>query len=56
MLRIGEGFEGAGAHSAHVNMLLGPNSLLAAAFALAAASPAPGHVPFQVRCSSRTCR
>lgn len=48
MLRIGESFEGEGAHSAHVTLLLGPNALLGSAFALAAASPRPGHVPFQV--------
>ena len=48
MLRIGESFEGEGANSAHVTLLLGPNALLASAFALAAASPGPGHVPFQV--------
>jgi hypothetical protein len=35
MLRIGEGFEGAGAHSAHVHVLRDPNSLVAAPFALA---------------------
>ena len=48
MLRIGESFEGDGANSAHVTLLLGPNALLAGAFALAASSPGPGHVPFQV--------
>ena len=48
MLRIGESFEGEGANSAHVTLLLGPNALLGGAFALAAASPGPGHVPFQV--------
>ena len=47
MLRIGEGFEGEGVHSAHVTLMLGPNAILASAFALAAASPGPGHVPFQ---------
>jgi 5,6,7,8-tetrahydromethanopterin hydro-lyase len=48
MLHIGEGFEGEAAHSAHVTLLLGPNDLLAAPFAVAAASPALGHVPFQL--------
>ncbi len=48
MLRIGEGFEGKGANSAHVTLMLGPNATLAPSFALAAASPGPGHVPFQV--------
>jgi 5,6,7,8-tetrahydromethanopterin hydro-lyase len=48
MLRIGEGFTGVGAHSAHVSLLLGPNAVLSNAFALAAASPRPGHIPFQV--------
>jgi len=35
MLRIGEGFGGAGAHAANVNGLPGPNTSLAAPFALA---------------------
>ncbi len=48
MLRIGEGFAGTGAHSAHVSLLLAPNAILAGAFVLAAASPRPGHIPFQV--------
>jgi 5,6,7,8-tetrahydromethanopterin hydro-lyase len=48
MLYIGEGFEGEAAHSAHVSLLLGPSEVLAAPFAVAAASPAPGHVPFQL--------
>ena len=48
MLRICEGFTGAGAHSAHVSLLLGSNAVLGNAFALAAASPRPGHIPFQV--------
>ena len=48
MLRIGEGFTGVGAHSAHVSLLLGPNALLGNAFAVAAASPRLGHIPFQV--------
>ena len=48
MLCIGEAFEGSGANAAHVNLLLGPKALLGSAFATAAASPGPGHVPFQV--------
>jgi len=45
---IGEGFSGEGAHAAHINLLLGTRDALASAFATAAASPGPGHVPFQV--------
>ena len=48
MLYIGEGFHGDGPHAAHINVLLGPQSVLATAFATAAASPTAGHVPFQV--------
>jgi 5,6,7,8-tetrahydromethanopterin hydro-lyase len=49
MLYIGEGFEGSGGNAAHINLLLGPrNGPLGSAFATAAASPAPGHIPFQV--------
>jgi 5,6,7,8-tetrahydromethanopterin hydro-lyase len=47
MIFIGEGFEGAGANAAHINLILGPKSELGASFALAAASPGPGHIPFQ---------
>ncbi|HEV2365678.1 MAG TPA: formaldehyde-activating enzyme [Caulobacteraceae bacterium] len=45
-MRIGEGFEGEGANAAHINLLLGDNAELGSAFALAAASPGPGHIPF----------
>jgi 5,6,7,8-tetrahydromethanopterin hydro-lyase len=48
VLGIGEAFEGGGGNAAHVNLLLGPKALLGGAFATAAASPGPGHVPFQV--------
>jgi len=48
MLYVGEGFEGSGGNAAHINLLLGPKQgPLAGAFAMAAASPAPGHIPFQ---------
>ncbi|HEY2708138.1 MAG TPA: formaldehyde-activating enzyme [Caulobacteraceae bacterium] len=47
MIFIGEGFEGGGANAAHINLILGPKAELGAAFALAAASPGPGHIPFQ---------
>jgi 5,6,7,8-tetrahydromethanopterin hydro-lyase len=46
-VRIGECLTGSGANAAHVNLILGPrNGPIAAAFVTAAASPAPGHVPF----------
>jgi 5,6,7,8-tetrahydromethanopterin hydro-lyase len=46
-VHIGECLIGRGAHAAHLNVLLGPrDEPLGAAFAVAAASPAPGHVPF----------
>jgi 5,6,7,8-tetrahydromethanopterin hydro-lyase len=48
MIYIGEGFEGNGVNAAHINLLLGENSLLGSAFAAAAASPGPGHIPFQI--------
>jgi len=48
MLHVGEAFHGSGHEAAHVTLLLGPNAVLATAFATAAASPGPGHVPFQV--------
>jgi 5,6,7,8-tetrahydromethanopterin hydro-lyase len=49
MLYIGEGFEGSGGNAAHINLLLGPkDGPLGSAFATAAASPGPGHIPFQV--------
>lgn len=44
---LGEAFEGGGANAAHINLILGPKSELGAAYALAAASPGPGHIPFQ---------
>ena len=47
MIAIGESFEGEGANAAHINLILGPKSELGAAYALAAASPGPGHIPFQ---------
>ncbi len=47
MIHIGEAFEGDGADAAHINLVLGPKSELGAAYALAAASPGPGHIPFQ---------
>ena len=47
MIFIGEAFEGAGANAAHINLILGDKQHLGGAFALAAASPGPGHVPFQ---------
>lgn len=47
MIFIGEAFEGAGANAAHINLVLGEKSELGTAYALAAASPGPGHIPFQ---------
>ena len=47
MMFIGEAFEGAGANAAHINLILGYKQHLGGAFAMAAASPGPGHVPFQ---------
>ena len=48
MIHIGEGFEGSGPNAAHINLLLGPkHGPIAAAWATAAASPGPGHIPFQ---------
>jgi len=47
MIFIGEGFEGGGADAAHINLIAGPKTLLGGAFATAAASPGPGHIPFQ---------
>ncbi|HEX3917156.1 MAG TPA: formaldehyde-activating enzyme [Caulobacteraceae bacterium] len=47
MIYIGEAFEGAGAEAAHINLVLGPKAELGAAYALAAASPGAGHLPFQ---------
>jgi 5,6,7,8-tetrahydromethanopterin hydro-lyase len=49
MLYIGEGFEGGGGNAAHINLLLGTKQgPLGNAWATAAASPGPGHIPFQV--------
>jgi 5,6,7,8-tetrahydromethanopterin hydro-lyase len=46
-MHIGECLIGSGTHAAHLNLLLGPrDGPLGAAFAVAASSPAPGHVPF----------
>jgi 5,6,7,8-tetrahydromethanopterin hydro-lyase len=47
MIFIGEAFEGSGGEAAHINLVLGPKAELGAAYALAAASPGPGHIPFQ---------
>jgi 5,6,7,8-tetrahydromethanopterin hydro-lyase len=47
MIYIGEAFEGAGVNAAHINLILGPKAELGQAYALAAASPGPGHIPFQ---------
>ena len=48
MIYVGEGFEGSGGNAAHINLLLGPkDGPIAAAWATAAASPGPGHIPFQ---------
>lgn len=47
MIHIGEAFEGAGSDVAHINLILGPKAELGQAYALAAASPGPGHIPFQ---------
>ena len=46
-MHIGEGFEGGGGNAAHINLILGTKAELGAAFAMAAASPGPGHIPFQ---------
>jgi 5,6,7,8-tetrahydromethanopterin hydro-lyase len=49
MFHVGEGFEGKGGNAAHINLLLGPKQgPLGSAWATAAASPGPGHIPFQV--------
>ncbi|HWF78692.1 MAG TPA: formaldehyde-activating enzyme [Caulobacteraceae bacterium] len=47
MIAIGEAFEGEGANAAHINLILGTKAELGSAYALAAASPGPGHIPFQ---------
>jgi 5,6,7,8-tetrahydromethanopterin hydro-lyase len=47
VIHIGEGFEGGGEHAAHINLILGTKAVLGPAFATAAASPGPGHIPFQ---------
>lgn len=46
-MQIGEGFEGAGVNAAHINLILGTREALGGAFAVAAANPGPGHIPFQ---------
>ena len=46
---IGEGFAGDVPNGAHINLMLGAkNGPMGTAYAVAAASPGPGHVPFQV--------
>ncbi|HET6156728.1 MAG TPA: formaldehyde-activating enzyme [Dongiaceae bacterium] len=46
---IGEGFAGEAPNAAHVNLLLGPkDGPMGTAYAVAAASPSQGHMPFQV--------
>ncbi|MFN4009640.1 MAG: formaldehyde-activating enzyme [Pannonibacter sp.] len=48
MLYIGEGFEGSGPNAAHINLYIGPKAgPISGALATAAASPGPGHLPFQ---------
>jgi 5,6,7,8-tetrahydromethanopterin hydro-lyase len=48
VLRIGEGFSGGGPNAAHINLFLGPkDGPVGAAAVNAAASPGPGHIPFQ---------
>jgi 5,6,7,8-tetrahydromethanopterin hydro-lyase len=47
MIFIGEAFEGSGPNAAHINVVLGEKAQLGSAYALAAASPGPGHIPFQ---------
>ncbi len=45
---IGEGFAGAGPNGAHINLLLGAkDGPMGTAYAVAAASPGQGHIPFQ---------
>jgi len=46
MIFLGESFDGEGANAAHINLILGPKADLGQAYALAAASPGPGHIPF----------
>lgn len=46
---IGEGYSGAAPNGAHINLLLGAkDGPLGTAYAVAAASPSQGHLPFQV--------
>jgi 5,6,7,8-tetrahydromethanopterin hydro-lyase len=46
---IGEGFAGEAPNAAHINLLLGPkDGPMGTAFAVGAASPGQGHIPFQV--------
>ena len=47
MIFIGEAFEGQGGDAAHINLILGTKAELGQAYALGAASPGPGHIPFQ---------
>ena len=47
-LGVGEGYAGGRPNEAHINLLVGPKSgPIATAYATAAASPGPGHIPFQ---------
>ena len=47
-LGVGEGFAGERPNVAHINLLVGPKTgPIATAYATAAASPGPGHIPFQ---------
>jgi 5,6,7,8-tetrahydromethanopterin hydro-lyase len=49
MIRIGEGYVGNKPDAAHINLYLGSkDGPIAGAFTSAAASPGPGHIPFQV--------
>ncbi len=48
MLGVGEGFAGERPNVAHINLLVGPkDGPIGTAYATAAASPGPGHIPVQ---------
>jgi 5,6,7,8-tetrahydromethanopterin hydro-lyase len=48
MIHVGEGFFGSGPNAAHISLYLGPKGgPVGAAAVSAAASPGPGHIPFQ---------
>jgi 5,6,7,8-tetrahydromethanopterin hydro-lyase len=47
VLHIGQGDEGDGGNSAHIDLILGSKAVLGNAFASAAASPGAGHVSVQ---------